>query len=88
MRMGMKRAIFMRVFMGVLGHRRERCHLSLWVHMGMRQPVIVIAPVNVGVIVRARRIAMRRRAVMAVLTMIVASYWHVHFQSCMFQVTG
>lgn len=88
MRMGVKRAIFMRVFMGVLGHRRECCHFGLRVHMGVRQPVIMIARVNVGVIVRAGHIAMRRGACMAVLAVIVASYWHVHFQSCMFQVMG
>lgn len=88
MRMAVCGTIVMRMRMGVLGRRRELWHFGLRVHMGVRQPVIVIAPVNMGVIVRAGHIAMRRGAVMAVLAQIVASYWHVHFQSCMFQVMG
>lgn len=88
MRMAVCGTIVMRMRMGVLGRRRDLRHFGLRVHMGVRQPVIVIAPVNMGVIVRARDIAMRREAVMAVLAQIVASYWHVHFQSCIFQVMG
>lgn len=88
MRMAVCGTIVMRMRMGVLGRRRDLRHFGLRVHMGVRQPVIVIAPVNMGVIVRARDIAMRRGAVMAVLAQIVASYWHVHFQSCIFQVMG
>lgn len=88
MGVGVREPIVMRMCMGVLGRRRELGHFGLRVHMGVRQPVIMIARVNVGVIVRAGHIAMRRGACMAVLAMIVASYWHVHFQSCMFQVMG
>ena len=101
--------IFMLVLVGVLRSGRELRHFGLRVHVGMRQPVVVIAAVNVGMIARAVRIriAMRRRACMAVVRGVMMrvvvvrgmvrvlliprgarGYWHVHFQSCMFQVTG
>lgn len=86
MRMAVCQAIFMRMFVGVLGRRRELGHFGLRVHMGMRQPVIMIAPVNVGVIMRSVRLSMM--CCRAAVAITVTAYWHVHFQSCMFQVTG
>ena len=96
--------IFMFMLVGVLRSGGELRHFGLRVHMGMRQPVVMVAAVYVGMIARAVRIriAMRRRACMAVVRVVVRAmmvwvlliprgagcYWHVHFQSCMFQVMG
>lgn len=85
MRMAMTQAIFMRMCVGMLGNSCKLRHFGLRQRVGTRQPMRMTIPANAGMVMRDRCGAMRCRACMV---LVIASYWHVHFQSCMFQVMG
>ena len=101
MDVAVRQPVVVHVLVGVMHNGRELRHLGLRVHVGMRQAVVMVPLVDMRMI-RARatvrlfplmlmtmRIAMRRIGCMAMgMALFVASYWHVHFQSCMFQVMG
>lgn len=101
MNVAVRQPVVVHVLVGVMHNGRELRHLGLRVHVGMRQAVVMVPLVDMRMI-RARatvrlfplmlmtmRIAMRRIGCMAMgMALFVASYWHVHFQSCMFQVIG
>ena len=103
MDVAVRQPVVVHVLVGVMHNGRELRHLGLRVHVGMRQAVVMVPLVDMRMI-RTRatvrlftlmlmhmtmKIAMRRIGCMAMeVALFVASYWHVHFQSCMFQVIG
>ena len=100
----MRQPVFVHVLVGVMHNGRELRHLGLRVHVGMRQAVVMVPLVDMRMVwpmaavclftlilmlLMTMRIAMRRIGCMAMgMALFVASYWHVHFQSCIFQVIG
>ena len=99
MNVAVRQPVVVHMLVGVMHNGRELRHLGLRVHVGMRQAVVMIPLVDMRMVwpmdavclftLMTMRIAMRRIGCMAMgMALFVASYWHVHFQSCMFQVIG